>query len=107
MNASMNDSHNLGVSSFPVVTIELNCFLSLENRPSCSWVGRHAPFINGKQALVQPFDYLFTPRRQYESERRKFALDLIAFDKMWSTLFCGKPLTEEHNDGVSPQHFIK
>jgi phenol 2-monooxygenase len=43
----------------------------------------------------------------YESERRKFALDLIAFDKMWSTLFCGKPLTEEHNDGVSPQHFIK
>ncbi|KAG2102149.1 FAD binding domain-containing protein [Suillus cothurnatus] len=25
----------------------------------------------------------------YESERRKFALDLIAFDKLWSTLVCG------------------
>jgi len=68
--------------------------------------GQTCPFYQ-RQVLVQPFDYFLTPRRQYESERRKFALDLIAFDKMWSTLFCGKPLTEEHNDGVSPQHFIK
>ncbi|KAG1778840.1 FAD binding domain-containing protein [Suillus placidus] len=43
----------------------------------------------------------------YESERRKFALDLIAFDKMWSTLFSGKPLTEQNSDGVSPEHFLE
>ncbi|KAG1737791.1 FAD binding domain-containing protein [Suillus lakei] len=43
----------------------------------------------------------------YESERRKFALDLIAFDKTFSTLFSGKPLTERNNDGVSPEHFLK
>ncbi|KAG2102151.1 FAD binding domain-containing protein [Suillus cothurnatus] len=43
----------------------------------------------------------------YESERRKFALDLIAFDKMWSALCCGKPLTEQNSDGVSPEHFFK
>ncbi|KAG1848096.1 FAD binding domain-containing protein [Suillus subalutaceus] len=43
----------------------------------------------------------------YESERRNFALDLIAFDKMWSTLFCGKPLTKHNNDGVSPEDFLK
>jgi hypothetical protein len=48
MNASMNDSHNLGMPSFPVTMIELNCFLSLENCPSRSWVGRHVPFVNGK-----------------------------------------------------------
>ncbi|KAG2144345.1 FAD binding domain-containing protein [Suillus clintonianus] len=43
----------------------------------------------------------------YESERRKFALDLIAFDKMFSTLFSGKPLTEENSDGVAHEHFMK
>ncbi|KAG1848094.1 FAD binding domain-containing protein [Suillus subalutaceus] len=50
------------------------------------------PFFCQRQAL-------------YESERRKFALDLIAWDKMWSTLFSGKPLTEENSDGVSPEDF--
>ncbi|KAG1845336.1 FAD binding domain-containing protein [Suillus subluteus] len=43
----------------------------------------------------------------YESECRKFALDLIAWDKMWSTLCCGKPLTEQNSDGVSPEHILK
>lgn len=43
----------------------------------------------------------------YESERRKFALELIAFDKMFSTLFSGKPLTEKNSDGVSPEQFLE
>ncbi|KAG2159492.1 FAD binding domain-containing protein [Suillus bovinus] len=43
----------------------------------------------------------------YESERRKFALELIAFDKKWSTLVCGQPLTEQNSDGVSPEHLVK
>ncbi|KAG2114120.1 FAD binding domain-containing protein [Suillus clintonianus] len=42
----------------------------------------------------------------YESERRKFALDLIAFDKMWSSLCCTKPLTEENGDGDSREHIL-
>lgn len=43
----------------------------------------------------------------YETERRKYALDLIAFDKVFSTLFSGKPLTEENSDGVAPEQFLK
>lgn len=43
----------------------------------------------------------------YESERRKYALDLIAFDKKFSTLFSGKPLSEENSDGVSHEQFLK
>ncbi|KAG1737215.1 FAD binding domain-containing protein [Suillus lakei] len=43
----------------------------------------------------------------YESERRQYALDLITFDKMFSTLFSGKPLTEENGDGVAHEHFMK
>ncbi|KAG0700774.1 FAD binding domain-containing protein [Suillus ampliporus] len=42
----------------------------------------------------------------YESERRKYALDLIAFDKKFSTLFSGKPLSEENSDGVSHEQFL-
>ncbi|TFK80699.1 hypothetical protein K466DRAFT_503427 [Polyporus arcularius HHB13444] len=39
--------------------------------------------------------------RTYEAERRKFAQDLIEFDKVWSTLFSGKPRTAQHDDGVT------
>jgi len=43
----------------------------------------------------------------YESERRKYAQDLIAFDKTFSTLFSGKPLTSDNIDGVSHVEFLK
>ncbi|KAF8555667.1 hypothetical protein OG21DRAFT_1410564 [Imleria badia] len=43
----------------------------------------------------------------YESERRKYAQDLIAFDKTFSTLFSGKPVTANNTDGVSHQQFLK
>ncbi|OJA18323.1 hypothetical protein AZE42_02802 [Rhizopogon vesiculosus] len=43
----------------------------------------------------------------YESERRKYAQELIAFDKMYSTLFSGKPMTEQNRDGVSHEQFLK
>ncbi|KAF9224076.1 hypothetical protein BS17DRAFT_732840 [Gyrodon lividus] len=43
----------------------------------------------------------------YESERRKYAQDLIAFDKTFSTLFSGKPLTSDNIDGVSHEQFLK
>ncbi|KAI0730556.1 FAD binding domain-containing protein [Earliella scabrosa] len=39
--------------------------------------------------------------RTYEGERRKFAQDLIEFDRKWATLFSGKPRTESNQDGVT------
>jgi phenol 2-monooxygenase len=43
--------------------------------------------------------------KTYEHERRKFAQDLIDFDKEFSALFSGKPRTEENQDGVSHEEF--
>ncbi|KAJ2929684.1 hypothetical protein H1R20_g7422, partial [Candolleomyces eurysporus] len=45
--------------------------------------------------------------KTYESERRKFAQDLIAFDKVWAKLFTGKPRTEENQDGVTHEEFLR
>ena len=44
---------------------------------------------------------------QYEFERRKYAQDLIDFDKKFSALFSGKPLTKDNKDGVSHEEFLK
>lgn len=44
---------------------------------------------------------------QYEFERRKYAQDLINFDKKFSALFSGKPRTELNQDGVSHEDFLK
>ena len=46
------------------------------------------------------------PTVQYESERLKYAQDLINFDKKWSKLFRDKPQTEENADGVSHDEFL-
>lgn len=43
---------------------------------------------------------------QYEFERRKYAQDLINFDKKFSALFSGKPRTEDNQDGVSHEEFL-
>ena len=43
---------------------------------------------------------------KYESERLKFARDLIDFDRKWSKLFTGKPRTEENEDGISHEEFV-
>ncbi|TFK71665.1 hypothetical protein BDN72DRAFT_427817 [Pluteus cervinus] len=42
----------------------------------------------------------------YELERRKYARDLIEFDKKFAKLFTGKPRTEKNQDGVSHDAFI-
>lgn len=44
---------------------------------------------------------------QYEDERRKFAQDLIEFDRKWATLFSGKPRTEHNQDGVTHEATLK
>ncbi|PWN53932.1 hypothetical protein IE53DRAFT_383511 [Violaceomyces palustris] len=43
----------------------------------------------------------------YELERRKFAQDLIDFDKEFSSLVSGKPLSETHPEGVSHEKFVE
>ncbi|KAL5513388.1 hypothetical protein ACEPAH_3787 [Sanghuangporus vaninii] len=43
----------------------------------------------------------------YEFERRKYAQDLIDFDRKWSKLFSGKPRTEQNKDGVSHEEMMK
>ncbi|PCH36409.1 thioredoxin-like protein [Wolfiporia cocos MD-104 SS10] len=45
--------------------------------------------------------------KTYEFERRKYAQDLIAFDKRWSALFSGKPRTDEDADGVTHEEFLE
>ncbi|KIK75908.1 hypothetical protein PAXRUDRAFT_783815 [Paxillus rubicundulus Ve08.2h10] len=44
--------------------------------------------------------------KTYELERRKYAQDLINFDKEFSTLFSGKPRTAENQDGISHEQFL-
>jgi hypothetical protein len=44
---------------------------------------------------------------QYELERRKFAQDLIEFDRKYSTMFSGKPRTTDNDDGVSHEEFLR
>ncbi|KDR80826.1 hypothetical protein GALMADRAFT_222424 [Galerina marginata CBS 339.88] len=45
--------------------------------------------------------------KTYEFERRKYAQDLINFDKQFAKLFSGKPRTEACQDGVSHEDFLK
>jgi phenol 2-monooxygenase len=44
---------------------------------------------------------------QYEFERRKYAQDLINFDRKFAALFSGKPRTQENQDGVSHETFLE
>ncbi|KAG6336454.1 hypothetical protein ID866_2625, partial [Astraeus odoratus] len=43
----------------------------------------------------------------YETERRKYAQDLINFDKQFAALFSGKPKTSEYQNGISHEQFLK
>ncbi|KAK0501667.1 FAD binding domain-containing protein [Armillaria luteobubalina] len=43
----------------------------------------------------------------YESERRRYAQDLINFDKKFAKLFSGKPITKEYKNGVSHEEFFR
>ncbi|KAI9464683.1 FAD binding domain-containing protein [Boletus coccyginus] len=45
--------------------------------------------------------------KTYEHERRKYAQDLINFDKGFAALFSGKPRTAENEDGVSHEQFLQ
>ena len=59
-------------------------------------------------ALINsPLTYTLTRVLQYESERLKYARDLIEFDRKWSKLFRDKPQSEENEDGVSQREILR
>ncbi|KAA1476570.1 hypothetical protein DENSPDRAFT_785394 [Dentipellis sp. KUC8613] len=45
--------------------------------------------------------------KTYELERRKYAQDLIAFDKEFSALVSGKPKSDDNEDGITHEQFLK
>jgi len=45
--------------------------------------------------------------KTYEFERRKYAQDLINFDKKFAALFSGKPVSENNIDGVTHDEFME
>ncbi|KAF7302055.1 hypothetical protein MIND_00772000 [Mycena indigotica] len=89
MNASMNDTHNLAWKLVYVLR---------------GWAGL---------SILQTVQLLFLDscatfnKQQYESERRRYAQDLIDFDVKFASLFSGKPRTELNMDGVSHQEFLQ
>ena len=90
MNASMNDTHNLGNA---YTTIVVRNVLTL----GIAW--KLAYILRGwaDQSLL----------KTYELERRKYAQELIHFDKKFSTLFSGKPRTKDNQNGVSHEQFLE
>jgi len=45
--------------------------------------------------------------KTYEFERRKYAQDLIDFDKKFSALYSTKPQTQQNKDGVTHEQFLQ
>ncbi|KAF7964521.1 hypothetical protein HWV62_6261, partial [Athelia sp. TMB] len=92
MNASMSDSHNLGTSLFLCIMQKADdiCF-------NAAW--KLAQVLRGTahMSLLQT----------YELERRKFAQDLISFDRKFSALFSSKPRSKDNDDGVSHEEFFE
>ena len=73
-------------------------------------MGQHVSSEDGRYLLVMPatsHHFLIRHVVQYESERRKFAQDLIDFDKNWSKLFKDKPYSEDNKAGVTHEEFHK
>ena len=89
MNASMNDTHNLAWKLAHV----------LRGWADLSLLKTVSPPLH-----IRVVTHV---RVQYELERRKYAQDLINFDKKFSKLFSGKPRTEENQDGVSHEEFLE
>ncbi|KAF7369055.1 hypothetical protein MVEN_00232300 [Mycena venus] len=90
MNASMNDSHNLGES-----TIRLSRIISSSLVLYAAW--KLVYVLRGWAGI--------SLLKTYELERRKYAQDLIDFDVKFSGLFSGKPRTEINQNGVSHEDF--
>ena len=108
MNASMNDTHNLSasISRSSIFFDHLINVRSLEVDACFAGLGQSAPPKDCMRTLSQ-LPSLSNIHAQYEFERRKYAQDLIAFDKKFSALFSGKPKSEEYADGVTHEEFLQ
>lgn len=72
-----------------------------------SRMGEHVFIENCKQYF---FNFRYANNNvphQYEFERRKYAQDLIAFDKEYAHLFSAKPQTADNPNGVSHKVFLR
>jgi len=71
-------------------------------------MGRHILTQDGTRFLLFYFwSQQDLKMAQYEFERRKYAQDLIAFDKQFSALFSGKPKTTDQEDGITHDEFFR
>nr|VWO96611.1 FAD-dependent monooxygenase DEP2 (EC (Depudecin biosynthesis cluster protein 2) [Ganoderma boninense] len=96
MNASMNDTHNLGMA--PPQSLPSFLILIMANHDGGVRRWKLAYVLRGWAGM--------SLLKTYESERLKYAQDLINFDKKWSKLFRDKPQTEGNADGVSHEEFL-
>ena len=53
------------------------------------------------------FPFAISGIAQYEFERRKYAQDLINFDKKFAALFSGKPPSKDGDEGVTHEEFLE
>ncbi|KAJ3714542.1 FAD-binding monooxygenase [Lentinula guzmanii] len=70
---------------------------SMQDSYNLAWKLAHVLKGTGHRTLLQT----------YELERRKYAQDLINFDKKFAKLFSGKPHSELNSDGVSHAEFLQ
>ena len=84
-----------------------NCLRSVEVNTRSKGMGRSFPAEDCKGFYVLRSPDQFLIHEQYEFERRKYAQELIDFDKKFAKLFSGKPRTDEHQEGVSHEEFLE
>ena len=109
MNASMNDTHNLCEYMHSPHCLQMipNCTRSVEVNTRSKGMGRSFPAEDCKGFYVLRSADQPLMHEQYEFERRKYAQELINFDKKFAKLFSGKPRTDEHQEGVSHEEFLE
>ena len=108
MNASMNDTHNLGSFRVHPSLVSQLMTISLEVNARSARLGGH--IASEDRALFLCIYPLIDLRRvcpiQYEFERRKYAQDLIAFDKEFSALFSENLREDGEGPGPTCEEFI-
>lgn len=70
-------------------------------------MGRHIYSRYGELLCCAPGGLSSEEVSQYEFERRKYAQDLINFDKKFAALFSGKPPSKDGDEGVTHEEFLE
>ena len=90
MNASMNDTHNLVWK----LSYVLRGWADMSLLKTVSATALHRSKASDTAG-------------QYEFERRQYAQDLIAFDKMYAKMFSGRPPSNANATGVTHDEFYR